>query len=132
MVLTVSKTLSFVPEFNGNKELAEADRIVVHYKNPTFQMKEKIKGKSETVARADVNGKIEGIDISLKTDEVAILREMLIRIDGLSYRDEKGVEVEIKDAAQLIVAPVEFTELIDEIVKEFEKVLNKKVPEKNS
>lgn len=131
MVIKVTKSLTFIPEFNGNKEAASSEQIVVHFKNPTYNLKEKIKGRPETKARADINGNIEGMDIVLKTNDVALVRGMLERIDNCQYEDDKGTVNTISNASELFEAPVEFSPLIDEIVAEFNRVMNKTVPEKN-
>lgn len=77
MKLTISKTRTFIPEFNGNKDCSPTEQIEVTIKNPTIAIKDKVFSRPETVARADANGRVEGIDISLKTDDVAVLRAMV-------------------------------------------------------
>lgn len=130
MIVAVSKKLTFIPEFNKNKECPASDQIVVIIKNPTIQIKQRVTSTPETVARADMSGKIEGIDIRLKTDDVAVLREMLDSISNCGYEDEDGKHF-IANAKTLLEAPVEFSPLIDEIVAECNRVLSKAVDEKN-
>lgn len=131
MVVKISKSLTFIPEFNGNKKATPADQIVVHYKNPTYALKEKIKGQPETKARADTNGNIQGIDISFKSNDIAVLRGLFERIDNCQYEDENGTVKSISNVQELLEAPVEFSPLIEEIIAEFNKTLEKKVEEKN-
>lgn len=130
MIVAVSKKLTFIPEFNKNKECPASDQIVVTIKNPTIQIKQRVSSTPETVARADTSGKIEGIDIRLKTDDIAVLREMLDGISNCGYEDEDGKHF-IANAKTLLEAPVEFSPLIDEIVAECNRVLSKAVDEKN-
>lgn len=131
MLVKISKSLTYVPEFNGNKKADPADQIIVHYKNPTYSLKEKIKGQAETKARADVNGNIQGIDISFKSNDIATLRGLLERIDNCQFEDENGTVKTISNVQELLDAPVEFAPLVEELIEEFNKTLNKKVEEKN-
>ena len=132
MVVQVSKVKSFEPEFNGNRELPAAERIVVKYKNPTVAMRERLISRPEVKSHADTDGKLDGVDIAMgEINKAAALREMLVSISGCSYEDN-GEEHSINNAKELMEAPSEFNELVDEIVKKFEEELNKKVNEKNS
>lgn len=132
MKLSISKTKSFIPEFNGNKELSAADQVVVTIKNPTIAIKDKVTSRPETIARADANGRVEGIDISLKTDDVAVLRAMVEKITNLSYEDDEEKEIKIVSVADLLAAPVQFGPLMNEILAECNKALrDSEIDEKN-
>ena len=121
MIVAVSKKLTFIPAFNKNKECPAADQIVVTIKNPTIQIKQRVTSTPETVARADIR---------LKTDDIAVLREMLDGISNCGYEDEDGKH-SITNAKTLLEAPVEFSPLIDEIVTECNRILTRVVDEKN-
>ncbi|MGP1587269.1 MAG: hypothetical protein ACTTHG_02880 [Treponemataceae bacterium] len=130
MILNVSKKLTFIPNFNKNKECDPTDQIAIVLKNPTIQMKNRISSTPETVARADTSGKIEGIDIRLKTDDVAVLNAMVESLSNCSYEDEDGKH-SITNVKQLLESPVEFSPLIDEIIHECNKILSREIDEKN-
>ncbi len=132
MKLTISKTRTFIPEFNGNKDCSPTEQIVVTIKNPTIAIKDKVSSKPETVARADANGRVEGIDISLKTDDVAVLRNMVEKITNCSYEEENGKEIQIVSVQDLLAAPIQFAPLMNEILAECNKALNEsEINEKN-
>lgn len=130
MVITVSKTIKFIPEFNGNKDLPPADQISVYYKNPTFTLRQRFRGKTETKARADVNGNVEGIDISFHSDDIGLLKGLIEKIENVQYEDGNGTH-SINNAVELLEAPREYGGLIDEILRELNKAINSDVPEKN-
>ncbi len=132
MVIQVSKIKSFEPEFNGNKDLPAAERIVVKFRNPTVAMRERLISRPEVKSHADTDGKLDGVDIVMgEINKAAALREMLVSISGCAYEDN-GTAHSINNAKELMESPSEFNELVDEIVKKFEEELNKKVNEKNS
>lgn len=131
MKISISKTKTFIPDFNGNKELSATEQIVVTLKNPTIAIKDKVASRPETVARADANGRVEGIDISLKTDDVAVLKSMVERISNCSY-EEDDKEICINNVQDLLAAPIQFGPLMQEILSECNKLLNaSEINEKN-
>lgn len=132
MKLIISKEVRFVPDFNGNKDLPDTDQIVVTLKNPTIQIKNRCRSNPETIARADTTGKVQNIDITIKSDDVTILNEMLVSIRNASYETEKGDEVKIVNARDLSAAPIQFEPLRQEIVAECNRLLDhSQVVEKN-
>ena len=42
MKLTISKTRTFIPGFNGNKDCSPTEQIEVTIKNPTIAIKDKV------------------------------------------------------------------------------------------
>ena len=133
MVLTISKERTFIPEFNGNKNLPACDQIVVKYKAPTITIKSRCRSKPQSKAIADANGKIRNMEISVDRDEQQTLVELLNSIHGASYQDDKGNIVNITSARDLINAPIEFEPLMREIVEHFDSELDKaEIDEKNS
>ena len=131
MVITVTKTKQFEPEFNGNRDLPAEERIVVKYKNPTVALRERLVAKPEVKSHADVDGKLDGLDIKMgEINKKLALSEMLISILGCEYEDENGKHT-INNAKELMEAPSEFNALVDEIVKKFEEELSKSINEKN-
>lgn len=133
MKLIISKEVRFVPDFNGNKDLPDTDQIVVTLKNPTIQIKNRCRSNPETIARADTTGKVQNIDITIKSDDVTILNEMLVSIRNASYETEKGDEVKVVNARDLSAAPIQFEPLRQEIITECNRLLDhSQVDEKNS
>lgn len=126
MKLEITKEIIFIPEFNGNKnkDYPETDRISVKIRNPTIQIKNRCRSNPETVAKADPSGKVQDINITLKTDDIAVLNEMLLSIDNLSYEDDKGTEIKIVNARDLLMAPIQFEPLRKEIVDECNRILD--------
>ena len=76
MKLEITKELRFIPEFNGNKDLTDTDRVTVSLRNPTIQIKNRCRSNPETVAKADPSGKVQDINITIKSDDNAVLNEM--------------------------------------------------------
>lgn len=132
MKLEITKELRFIPEFNGNKDFPDTDKVTVSLRNPTIQIKNRCRSNPETVAKADPSGKVQDINITIKSDDNAVLNEMLLSISNLSYEDDKGNEVKIVNAKDLNVAPIQFDALRKEIVDECNRILdNPQVNEKN-
>ena len=121
MVIQVSKTKSYIPTFNGNKDISPAEQIVVTYKNPRPQSK----GKASTT------GAVETFEIVLsEPNKQQILKEMIQTISNCSY-EEDGQIKNINNATELLNAPSEFNGLVDELFGQCQKELQKTVPEKN-
>jgi len=132
MNIEVTKTKTFVPEFNGNRELSESNQIVVTYRAATIEIKERLRGVIKNVGRYDEAGNYKGMETTLvNTTDEQLLNELLIGIKNASYsEDDKTVEV--KDVKSLLTAPIEFDALKAEIVGVLRKeVYREKVNEKN-
>lgn len=131
MNLTLRKDLEFIPEFNGNKELDDNEKIVVVLNNPSLQTKDRITARPEAKARADIKGNIEGMDIVYKDDDMPIFKAMVKKIKNLSYSTGSDQHV-ISTASDLLSAPADFAPLLDEIIKECKHVLQEsEINEKN-
>lgn len=130
MKLTISKQIDFIPEFNGNKELQSSDQIVVTYRTPTTVIKNRCKPNVQTKAISDRAGNIDHMEFEMETDEVTLLNQLIISISGCSYDDGKE-EKHIRNAKDLLDAPVVFGPLIKEIVTELNKALGEELDEKN-
>jgi len=132
MILTISKERLFKPEFNGNRKEAETDQVVVHYRTPTIAIKNRLTPRNDTKAITTKDGLIDHLEINLELNDNDMLKEMLINIDNLSYKDDSGVEVKIRNVTELNNAPLEFDSLRKEIITEFRKALNEAdINEKN-
>lgn len=131
MKIVITQKCVFYPEWNNNLDLPEDERIRVEYKIPTIAVRERIEDRSETKARADSKGNVEGVDIVLKTDDNAIIDAMLTGIYNCSAEVD-GKTIEINGAKTLREAPCVFGGLYEEIVAELRKTLKRGINEKNS
>ncbi len=132
MRLSISNEGTFIPGFNGNKELSANDQITVRYKMPTVAMKNRCRTKPQTTAISNAQGKIKNMEILIEKDEINTLREMLISISNCSFAGDDGKDHIIAKAQDLIDAPVTFEPLLKEIVTEFDRILDHSdIDEKN-
>lgn len=131
MVIQVSKTKTYIPEFNGNSALSQNEQIVVTYKNPTVQMRERLIPRPQSKGQASANGSVDTFEIVLADpNKTQILKEMIQTISNCAY-EEDGHEKPINNAVELLNAPSEFNGLVDELFKKCQEELQKTVPEKN-
>lgn len=122
---------SFVPKFNGNRALPTDEQIKVIFSTPTLSMKRRLTPKPEFKFNYDAAGNAQGGTVNLSGDTRPLLDGMLLRIEKLAWRDDKGVEHQIKDVKSLYEAPAVFDELAEEIGSHFREELQKKISEKN-
>ncbi len=133
MLLTISKERTFIPEFNGNRNLPASDQIVVKYRAPTIETKSRCRSRPEVESHADRDGKITGMHIRIDRNDKATVSELLLSISGAAYVDGKGNTVQVVNAHDLFAAPIEFEPLMNEIVKKFDEELDRsEIDEKNS
>lgn len=130
MELDFNSKLTYVPKFNGNREVPAAEQFTVIYRNPTPALKSRLLPKPELRFRIDNEGRVDGGETIVSQDRKAIIDGMLIRIDGLAYKLD-GETKHITDARTLWEAPIVFDELIDELAEHFRNELEKKVDQKN-
>ncbi len=133
MIKTICKQKTYIPRFDGNRDLPSNEQIQVTYKTATIDLKNKIISKPTAVGNFDEFGKSQGMKIEIKTDDDAYLRNMIISISGAGYQEEDSEEVKyIKNASDLAKAPICFEPLITELVELFrEELSNTGVNEKN-
>jgi hypothetical protein len=133
MINTISKEKTYVPKYNGNRELPASEQISVTYKAATIELKNKIVAKPVAIGDFDESGRSRGMKVELKVDDDAYLRNMLIKISGAGYQEEGGKDVTyIRDAADLLKAPICFETLLTELVELFkEELKTAAVDEKN-
>ena len=113
MVIQVSKTKTYIPEFNGNNALSQNEQIVVTYKNPTVQMRERLIPRPQSKGQASANGSVDTFEIVLADPNKAqILKEMIQSISNCAY-EEDGNEKSINNAVELLNATFD---RIDEVI----------------
>lgn len=76
----------FIPNFNGNKDLPEANRITVAWKYPTPIERTQIKNISPY--RFDLAGKIENI-IEYQINQQKLIEFCVVKINNLEVEDRK-------------------------------------------
>lgn len=131
MVIQVSKIKTYIPEFNGNNELPQNEQIVVTFKNPSVQMRERLIPRPQSKGQASVEGSLDTLEIVLvDPNKTQILKEMIQSISNCAY-EEDGHQKTINNAVELLNSPAEFNGLVDELFKKCQAELLKTVPEKN-
>jgi hypothetical protein len=115
---------SFVPEWEGNKDLSPGDQIKISHKAPSISLKEKLfPRKFEFTSNGEAH-------MSIEVDRRKLLKELVTRIDGLVIAVE-GEEKKIATVEQLFDAGIELDTLVEEIYTYLNELMNGKVDEKN-
>jgi len=133
MIKTISKEKTYVPKFDKNRDLPANEQITVTYKAATIELKNKIVSRPNAIGEFDEAGHSKGVKIELKVDDEAYLRNMIISISGAGYKEDESGEVKyIRNASDLLKAPICFEPLITELVGVFrEELTAEAVNEKN-
>lgn len=122
--ISASKIRTFIPEFNGNRDLPSGEQIRVQYKAPTAAMKDRLFPRQ-------IDFVDEKPQVSIIIDRVKVLQEMVASIENLSYDDENGKEISIVSARELLSAPIDFDPLVEELYVYLNSCIQGKVDEKN-
>lgn len=131
MVITLSKTITFVPEFNGNSELPAGEQVQVILKNLSVAEKERIRNKVRPKVRYDKDGSIQGMEMELGADKDSLLSCMVQRIDNLTVKDSSGKASPVTTIAQLRSSPMELHGLLEEIYSKCTSIMNEEFQQKN-
>ena len=130
MNMLITDKKSFVPNFNGNRDLPDAEQVVVTYRIPDIALKNRLKPRPKFKFMYDKDGNTSGGETEVSTDKMTVVVGMLISIKNLSYENSKGVH-KITNATELAQAPLEYEPLINEMSEEFSKELDRTIDEKN-
>jgi len=130
MLISVSKTKTYIPEWNDNQQLPVDQQIVATYKNPDNAMRRRLAPRANVKFDYDAQGNPTGGSGEIVMDDESVVRGMLISLTNLEC-DINGKITRISDAESLLSAPIETAGLIKELAKEFGKELKKEAPEKN-
>ncbi len=132
MRLEIKTHETFVPEWNGNKQLAPEEQIVFTYKTPTMQIRKKIATKTSVKFTYDRDGNPTGgtgeVDMD---DEVPIRAIQNLVISNLEYTLEEGKTKSIRTSEDLLAAPSVFHGLVVEFAEHLREKVREEVPEKN-
>jgi hypothetical protein len=130
MKILVESKRTFIPFFNGNRDLPEGEQIVVTYKVPDLALKSRLKPKPKMKFNFANDGRTTGGETEVSIDQMAVVAGMLISIKGAFYENDKG-EQKITNATELRACPLEYEPLVEELYNEFTKELDRVVDEKN-
>lgn len=131
MVITLSKTRTFIPEFNGNGDLDAGEQIQVTLKNLSVAEKERIRSKIRPNIRYDKDGNMQGMEMPFGADRDALLKAMVTRIDNLSWEDASGKSNPVTTLQQLKEGPMELHGLLEEIYLKCSEIMNEEFQQKN-
>jgi len=138
MVISINPVKEFIPEWNGNKDMPENERIRVFHKAPTMELVDKLIPKPTIVMKTGNNG-VEGGEMEIVVDNRKFVREMITSIRNLTVDvpDNNGGRTTklILTAEELLAPsiPAVLFGLVDEIGAHLQKVLSQReVNEKNS
>ncbi|MDR2134852.1 MAG: hypothetical protein LBP27_07060 [Treponema sp.] len=127
MEITVSKTRTFVPEWNGNKKLPEDEQIVVTYPALNISLRKQIIGRNTIRFEYDKDGNPTGGSGEMSLfDKEAAIRKIKPVITNLKIDGKQVISAE-----DLLAAPVELYGLVEEIGSHFQDEFKKESPEKN-
>jgi hypothetical protein len=128
MIVTVSREKTYIPQWNGNRDLPPGEQVVAHYKAGSFDLRSRLLPDPQVKFSYDKDGNPTGGSGEVSLDKKGIVRGMLIRIDNLSV-EVKGEIEKVISANDLFSGP--FEELIDELADVFRKELKKEISAKN-
>jgi hypothetical protein len=133
MIHIISREKTYIPKYNKNRDLPSNEQVVVTYKAATLELKNKIVSRPLAIGDFDDRGKPLGMKVEFKVDDEAYLKNMIVRISGLGYQEEGDKEAKyIRDAHELLKAPICCEPLVQELVELFREELNTAViDEKN-
>jgi hypothetical protein len=123
-------TKTYIPFFNGNRDLPEHEQFDVTYRVPDLQLCLILKPKPKIKFNYDRDGNTIGGETEISIDKMGVIRGLLVSIRNLSWENSKGVH-EVTKAPDILTGPVGYEALIDELHDEFSKELDRKIDEKN-
>ncbi len=131
MRLEIKDTETFVPEWNGNMELAADEQIVFNYKSPTLPERKKLVQKANIKFNYDRDGNPIGGTGEVDMDDEAPIRAVRnLVISNLEYQRGGKVKI-IRSGEDLLSAPAQFHGLVAEFAAYLRDKAKEDVPEKN-
>jgi len=127
MVINLEVSRKFVPEWNGNKSLADGEQIEITHKAPTLALVNRLIPKPSLKMIMGKDGSMDGGESEIVMDNTKIVREMVTEIRNLSISIDGKVR-KIITAADLFGddIPSVLSGLVDEVGAYLQGVLNKK------
>lgn len=135
MIREISKTETYIPKFDGNRERVGTDQCVVHFKTPSVELRTRAQKRGSLEYRMDENNKFQHAALVYDAEVNYTAGQVLLdHIENEGYRDpESGAVKLIKRWSDLLLAPPIYHDLLKEICEEAERRLKGAgVDEKNS
>ena len=127
MVIELSLSKDFVPEWNGNMELPPGEQIVISHKAPTMQLYQSLMPKPALKMVTNLEGTITGGESEYTIDNAKLVAEMVTLIKNLEVSID-GTVTPVTTARQLLKdAPAVVSGLVDEIGAYLQNLLSTKV-----
>ncbi len=131
MRLEIKDKETFIPEWNGNKELSTDEQITFTYKTPTLPVRKKLAQKASIKFSYDKDGNPTGGTGEFDLDDETPIRAVQgLVIDNLEY-DIDGKLKTIRSGTDLLSAPAKFHGLVAEFASHLRETANEELPEKN-
>lgn len=131
MLIEIKETETFVPEWNGNKELPLDQQVTIAYKTPDVSTRKRIIQKSTIKFEYDKDGNPKGGSGEIANDPEASVRAVSgVVISNLEYK-KGGKTVSVISNTDLLGAPSSFFGLIKEFADHLVDEARKDIPEKN-
>ena len=106
----------YIPEFNDNKELPEAEQIKCHYKHMSVEQDSQFTRLADP--EFDSETREMATTIKFVRDDAGIVAASWPKIENCCYDLNNGKAVEIESGADLLKAPKDFRRLFDELLNE--------------
>ena len=133
MIVGVSLTTEYIPDWNGNKQ--DEKPIVVEHLKPSMKLRERLIPKPRLKFNFGTDGKSEGGETDMVLDTRKIVEEMTTSIRNLELRDEATGKVflTVTSARDLYSSdsPPILAALADELGVYYQRLLAENVDTKN-
>lgn len=130
MVIPVTLTGKYIPEWNGNKDAS--DPIVVKHKLPTMELVEELIPKPVIKMHTGSEG-VEGGEMEMVIDPRKFVKKMVNSISGLTIeitKDDGSVTTKVITSAEDLYSPgvpAILSGLSEELGSYFQKILSQRV-----
>ena len=133
MVIELSLSKDYIPEWNGNKDLPAGEQIVVSHKAPSMALYQALMPKPALKMVTNLEGQITGGETEYVIDNAKLVEAMVTGIKNLDIKVNGGSAISFTTARALLRdAPPELSGLVDEIGTYLQTTLaNKVVDAKN-
>ena len=132
MVIELSLSKDYIPEWNGNKDLPVGEQIVVSYKAPSMALYQALMPKPALKMVTNLEGQITGGETEYVIDNAKLVEAMVTGIKNLDIKINGATTSFTTARALLKDAPSVLSGLVDEIGTFLQNILaNKVVDAKN-
>jgi hypothetical protein len=132
MIVKLQSKLEFIPSWNENLSLPDAEQIKIIHKAPTMELYNRLIPKPSLKLSMNEKGEMDGGETEVSVDNSRLVREMVTDVRNLAFELEGAHEtkkVVILKGNDFFTgnAPAEVSGLVDEIGSYLQSVLTKKV-----